>query len=79
MGALRACTNVLADGVVRYHGEPIAIVAAESEDAALAETSLRLAEAIRLLATKHGQPALEHCLALVERVQVLLDQATGIP
>jgi DNA-binding response OmpR family regulator len=48
-----------------------------AEDAAAAEISLRLAEAIRALATKHGQPALEHCLALVERVQVLLDQTTG--
>ena len=48
-----------------------------AEDAAAAEISLRLAEAIRALATKHGQPALEHCLALVERVQKLLDQATG--
>jgi two-component system nitrogen regulation response regulator NtrX len=48
-----------------------------SEDAAAAEISLRLAEAIRILATKHGQPALEHCLALIERVQALLDQATG--
>ena len=38
-----------------------------SEDAAAAETSLRLAEAIRALASKHGQPALEHCLALVEQ------------
>ncbi|HZZ78293.1 MAG TPA: response regulator [Gemmataceae bacterium] len=48
-----------------------------SEDAAVAEASLRLAEAIRVLASKHGQPALEHCLALVERVQELLDQTTG--
>ncbi len=48
-----------------------------AEDAAAAEISLRLAEAIRALATKHGQPALEHCLALVERTQALLDQATG--
>lgn len=45
-----------------------------SEDA---EVSLRLAKAIRILATKHGQPALEHCLALVERVQTLLDQTAG--
>lgn len=49
-----------------------------AEDAAAAETSLRLAEAIRALASKHGQPALEHCLALVERVLVLLDRATGV-
>jgi ActR/RegA family two-component response regulator len=48
-----------------------------TEDPVAAETSLRLAEAIRQLAAKHGQPALEHCLGLVERVQALLDQATG--
>ncbi len=36
VGALKAFTNVLADGVVRYHGEPVALVAAETEDAALA-------------------------------------------
>lgn len=36
VGALRAFMNVLADGVVRYHGEPIALVAAETEDIALA-------------------------------------------
>jgi hypothetical protein len=48
-----------------------------SEDAAAAETTLQLAEAIRILATKHGQPALEHCLALVERVQALLDQTNS--
>lgn len=36
VGALKARSNVLADEIVRYHGEPIALVAAESEDAALA-------------------------------------------
>jgi CO/xanthine dehydrogenase Mo-binding subunit len=36
VGALKARSNVLAEGVVRYHGEPIALVAAETEDAALA-------------------------------------------
>ena len=40
VGALKARTNVLADAVVRYHGEPIAIVAAETEDAALAAAEL---------------------------------------
>jgi CO/xanthine dehydrogenase Mo-binding subunit len=35
VGALKARMNVLADGVVRYHGEPIAVVAADTEDAAL--------------------------------------------
>jgi len=36
VGALKARSNVLADEVVRYHGEPVALVAAETEDAALA-------------------------------------------
>jgi CO/xanthine dehydrogenase Mo-binding subunit len=40
VGALKARTNVLAEGAVRYHGEPIAIVAAETEDAALAAAEL---------------------------------------
>ena len=30
VGALKARSNVLADTVVRYHGEPVALVAAES-------------------------------------------------
>jgi DNA-binding response OmpR family regulator len=42
-----------------------------------ADISLCLAEAIRTLAARHGQPALEHCLRLVEEVKTLLDRATG--
>jgi hypothetical protein len=42
-----------------------------------AEISLLLAESIRNLASRHGQPALEHCLRLVEEVQTLLDRTTG--
>ncbi len=41
------------------------------------ETSVRLAEAIRLLAVRHGTPALQHCLALVENLKTLLDAVTG--
>lgn len=40
--------------------------------------SVRLAEAIRVLAVRHGSPAVKHCIGLVESVQRLLDQATGI-
>ena len=36
VGAVKALSNVLADEVVRDHGEPVALVAAETEDAALA-------------------------------------------
>ncbi len=43
---------------------------------AQAEESLRLAEAIRVLALKYGAPALEHCQRLVEATRTLLDQAT---
>jgi DNA-binding response OmpR family regulator len=50
----------------------------QQEDSAAAEASLQLAEAIRVLALKHGQPALEHCLEMVQHVQTLLNRATGI-
>ena len=49
---------------------------ANKEDAQTTEISVRLAEAIRVLANKHGQPALEHCLQLVEQVRTLLDRTT---
>ncbi len=45
-------------------------------DRAAAEQSVRLAEAIRVLALKHGPPALDHCLRLVEQIRALLDQVT---
>ncbi len=48
-----------------------------SRDAAHAEQSLALAEAIRVLALKHGPAALDHCLGLVKNVQALLDRAVG--
>jgi ActR/RegA family two-component response regulator len=40
--------------------------------------SLRLAEAIRVLALKYGTGALEHCLELVQSTQRLLDATTQI-
>lgn len=46
-------------------------------DSASADLSLRLAEAIRVLALKHGPVALKSCLQLVENVRALLDQVTG--
>ena len=44
---------------------------------ALNESSLRLAEAIRALAARHGEPALDHCLSLVRQVHDLLDRTAG--
>jgi two-component system nitrogen regulation response regulator NtrX len=39
------------------------------------EESLRLAEAIRELAVRHGAPAVQHCIRLVESLRQLLDSA----
>jgi DNA-binding response OmpR family regulator len=44
--------------------------------AADAEATLRLAEAIRVLALRHGSPALHHCLHLIESLRELLDSLT---
>lgn len=39
--------------------------------------TVRLAEAVRVLALRHGPPAVRHCIRLVESVRELLDSATG--
>jgi hypothetical protein len=41
------------------------------------EETLRLAEAIRVVALRYGPPAVRHCVQLVEGVRRLLDEATG--
>ena len=38
------------------------------------EATLRLAEAVRELAVRHGEPAVEHCIRLVQSVRELLDR-----
>ncbi len=42
-----------------------------------AEETLRLAEAVRVLAVRHGAMAVRHCTRLVESVRELLDSVTG--
>ncbi len=42
-----------------------------------ADATLRLAEAIRVLAVRHGPPAVAHCIRLVEGVRQLLDEMIG--
>lgn len=42
-----------------------------------APSSLRLTEAIRTLAMRHGSPAVDHCLTLIENLNDLLDRVTG--
>src|SRR5256714_302756 len=65
VGALKARANVLADGVVRYHGEPIAIVAAETEDAALASVELIDVQYEELPVVTDAEAALEKGAPLV--------------
>jgi two-component system, NtrC family, nitrogen regulation response regulator NtrX len=42
-----------------------------------ADETLRLAEAVRVLAVKHGPAAVHHCIRLVESLRSLLDDVTG--
>jgi DNA-binding response OmpR family regulator len=42
-----------------------------------ADQTLRLAEAIRVLALRYGSPAVEHCTRLVEGLRRLLDDVAG--
>ena len=41
------------------------------------ETGLRLLEAVRALAVRHGAPAVDHCLNLIESLRKLLDATHG--
>jgi two-component system nitrogen regulation response regulator NtrX len=49
---------------------------AAAGDPALAQASVELAEAIRVLGHRHGLAALRHCRALVENLRELLDDVT---
>jgi hypothetical protein len=42
-----------------------------------ADETIRLVEAVRVLALRHGRPAVEHCVRLVEGLRNLLDNVTG--
>lgn len=48
-----------------------------TSDPGTADATLRLAEAIRVLALRHGAVAVEHCILLVDSLRSLLDTATG--
>ena len=49
----------------------------DNSDAVDADSTLRLAEAIRVLAIRHGPSAVDHCIRLVESLRQLLDQMSG--
>ena len=42
-----------------------------------ADDTLRLVEAVRVLALRHGPPAVRHCIQLVESLRQLLDSVSG--
>lgn len=52
-------------------------LAADTQAVADAETTLRLVEAVRALAVRHGPPAVEHCVRVVTDLNRLLDALTG--
>jgi ActR/RegA family two-component response regulator len=52
-------------------GTPVAAVAADE--------TLRLVEAVRVLALRHGPVAVEHCIRLVQSLRTLLDSVSGSP
>jgi hypothetical protein len=45
--------------------------------AVAADDTLRLIEAVRVLAVRHGPPAVLHCTRLVESLRTLLDTVSG--
>jgi two-component system, NtrC family, nitrogen regulation response regulator NtrX len=51
--------------------------AADANAVTDAETGLRLIEAVRELAVRHGPPAVDHCVRVVQGVKQLLDQTQG--
>lgn len=51
---------------------------ADANAAVPSEEALALAEAVRVLALRHGPDAVRHCIAMVESLRRLLDQASGV-
>jgi hypothetical protein len=49
----------------------------DSSDVVDADSTLRLAESIRVLAVRHGSSAVHHCIQLVESLRRLLDEMSG--
>jgi hypothetical protein len=46
-------------------------------DAADAEETVRLAEAVRVLRLRYGPAAVRHCTRLIESVRALLEEVSG--
>jgi hypothetical protein len=85
LGASESVAQSLRGGAARAEEPPPAAVmdqlreglSASPAPAADAGETLRLAEAVRVLALRHGPAAVRHCTRLVEDVRALLDEITG--
>jgi ActR/RegA family two-component response regulator len=85
LGATASITQSLAGSTERRMEEPPPRAVLDQLREGLRSTAagshaaetLRLAEAIRVLAVRHGAPALEHCIRLVDSLRSLLDSVTG--
>ncbi|MCI0701306.1 MAG: response regulator [Planctomycetia bacterium] len=53
-------------------------LSSDSNAVADADTTLRLVEAVRTLALKHGPSAVDHCIRVVNNLRKLLDELTGV-
>ncbi|OWK34886.1 response regulator [Fimbriiglobus ruber] len=52
-------------------------MAADSNAVADADTAIKLVEAVRVLAVRHGPAAVKHCIRVVESLRGTLDEITG--
>jgi len=82
--ALKASDSLTLPNVLEPEAPPPAVVLDRLKEGLSAsgtslldpDTSLRLAEGIRVLALRHGPAAVKHCLAMVEGLRKLLDEMT---
>jgi two-component system, NtrC family, nitrogen regulation response regulator NtrX len=84
LGASDSMAQSLDGGIPRPEDPPPAAVLQQlreglhdGDDPVNADATLRLAEAIRVLAVRHGPAAVTHCIRLVESLRQLLDEMTG--
>jgi two-component system nitrogen regulation response regulator NtrX len=87
VGAALEATRAVADGSAPDRPEeppPAAVLEALRENLTTtarapgeADAALRLAEAVRVLAVRHGTPAVEHCIRTVESLRQMLDVIGG--
>jgi ActR/RegA family two-component response regulator len=87
LGASDSVTQTLRGNAAQRLEQPPPVAVMDQLRAGLSATAaagimspdecLRLAEAIRVLALRHGAPAVQHCTHLVESLRELLDAVTG--